>query len=369
MTIKAPKNDVERLCWLQLIRTPGIGPITFWQLLSKYENAQNALSFLKENKTSSKRFPQPISQQECEQEIENHHKKKAELLFAGDSFFPEKFYQLYDVPPVISVMGQQKKWLNKHALFAIVGSRNCSLNGRKIAHQFAQKLGQENFKIISGLARGIDAFAHEASMNTGTIAVLGGGVDVIYPKENKKIYDAILEHGLILSEAPLSAQPQAKHFPRRNRLISILSKAVLVVEATPQSGSMITANLAAQQGIEVFAIPGSPLDPRAQGCNQLIQNGALLAQTPHDILDHFKIFTLEEKPPTYHQTIIPKDWHDNTDDVKTFLLKNLNFTAITIDEVVQQCHFSIDMILSALFELELEGNIVRLPGAKICLAS
>ena len=206
----------------------------------------------------------------------------ARLVVLGDGDYPPQLAAIEDAPAVLAVIGDAA--LPSRPCIAVVGSRNASLNGRALARDLARALGAAGFVVVSGLARGVDAEAHRGALASGTVAVLAGGVDVCYPRENADLYASVAERGALLSEAPPGMAPQARHFPRRNRLISGLSRGVLVVEANLRSGSLITARTAAEQGREVFAVPGSPLDPRARGCNDLIRQGATLTESAADVL-------------------------------------------------------------------------------------
>ena len=264
----------EKLARLRLIRTPNIGPITFRQLLGRYGSAVEAINALPElaKKGGRKKPLTAYAKSKAQAEIKALDKIGGHLLVCGDQSYPAALSHIEDAPPILMALGDISL-LNKKT-FAIVGARNASLVGLKIAGNAAAKLGKAGYVIASGLARGIDGAVHSASITTGTIAVVAGGIDVVYPREHQTLYEQIVEYGLVISEMPLGTQPIARHFPPRNRIISGLSIGVLIVEATDRSGSLITARMANEQGREIFAVPGSPLDPRAKGPNSLIRDGA-----------------------------------------------------------------------------------------------
>ena len=252
-----------------------------------------------------------------------------------------------------------------------MGARNASANGRRLAQRLAADLGREDFLIVSGLARGIDAAAHRGGLESGTAAVLGGGVDVVYPAENTGLYEEIEARGVMISEMPPGTVPQARHFPRRNRLISGMSLGVLVVEAAPKSGSLITARFAADQGREVFAVPGSPLDPRARGCNHLIRQGAVLTESAADVLDALQgvLATPLTEPETPEflgaggGDLSASDIEAGRQEVEELLAP----TPVAVDEVIRQCQVSAAVVHMVLLELELAGRAERHPGNRVAL--
>lgn len=279
-----PLSTEERLQWIRLIRSERVGPITFHKLLERYGTAAAALGALP---TLAKRGGAPrfrlCSKEDAAREYEALEKSGARLVAIVEEAYPPLLRHIEDAPPLLYVKGHVHL-LTKRAI-AIVGARNASVAGQRLAAQFAADLGKGGFLVVSGLARGIDAAAHQGALTTGTVAVVAGGVDIVYPKENADLYGALCAQGAVISEMPLGTRPQARHFPRRNRLISGLSRATLVVEASPKSGSLITARMALEQGRDVFAVPGAPQDPRAQGANQLIRDGAILARSAEDIFE------------------------------------------------------------------------------------
>ncbi len=289
-------SEAERLDWLQLIRTENIGPITFARLLSRFGSAAAAIDALPQmaQKAGRKLPLRAALRSDAEREIERAIRIGARLIASCEAEYPEPLASIADAPPLLYVRGHAS--LFAKPAVAIIGARNASGVGRKIARSLSEGLGASGIVIVSGLARGIDGAAHEAALKTGTIAVVAGGVDIIYPPEHAALTELIAEQGAIVSERPPGAEPKARDFPRRNRIIAGLSRGVVVVEAAARSGTLITARFALEQGREVFAVPGSPLDPRCQGANALIRDGATLVQSGTDILDALaaQIRTVEE---------------------------------------------------------------------------
>ena len=276
------KNS-ERLAWLRLTRTENIGPATFANLIARFGGAEAALAAVPglAARGGKREFILP-PENEIVAEFAALQKIGGRFLLSCEPEFPHGLAALDPPPPVIAVLGHGH--LLQREMVAIVGARNASALGRKLAWTLAHDLGETGLAIVSGLARGIDAAAHEAALETGTVAVVAGGIDIVYPPENQALYEAIRERGALISEMRLGEAPQARHFPRRNRLISGLARGVVVVEAAERSGSLITAQFALEQGREIFAVPGSPLDPRDRGCNRLLREGATLTESASDVL-------------------------------------------------------------------------------------
>lgn len=367
-------NEAERLNWLRLIRTDNIGPITFYQLIENFGSAGEALKALPElSKRGGRKKPlNAPPEKSIEQEYRALQKIGGSIITAMDESYPLALSATDDAPPVLSIRGDASL-LNKSCI-AIVGARNASINGKKFAFKIAADLGAKGQIITSGLARGIDTAAHEGALQTGTIAVVAGGINVVYPEENQKLYDAIAEKGVIVAESAFGAKPFAAAFPRRNRIVSGISKGIIVVEATQRSGSLITARLAGEQGRDVFAVPGSPLDPRASGPNHLIREGATLIRSADDVLEilmNFSGNTLREPLYTNASFIPPPTLAANTDSLPEGLqekvLSHLSFSSISVDELIRACHVTISALQTTLLELELAGRIKRLPGNRIML--
>lgn len=361
----------EKLSWLRLSRTDNIGPITFYKLIEIYSSATRALEALPElSRRGGRKNPLKAAESSrIEKEYEALKKIGGEIITAGEASYPLALAATDDAPPVISVLGNPD--LMNQSCIAMVGARNASLNGKKFAERLARDLGGHKQAVVSGLARGIDTAAHIGALETGTIAVVAGGIDVIYPEENKELYSDIRQRGLIIAESPLGQQPFAQSFPRRNRIVSGLSKAVIVVEATMRSGSLITARLAGEQGRDVMAVPGHPLDPRAQGPNHLIRDGATLIRSAEDVLEVLNNFMgrnfQEPAPPvsSFHGTI--PDEIDMPQNAQETILEQLSFTPLAIDELIRACHLTIPVVQTILLELELAGRIKRHPGGRISL--
>src|SRR5437868_3941997 len=277
-------SPAERLAWLRLARTESIGPATFAHLLSRYSDVCAALDAAPRlARRGGARELQIFSESDAKTELGRLAKLGGRLLASGEPEFPRGLAALDPPPPVISVIGSAA--LLQREMIAVVGARNASGVGIKFAGALAADLGRAGLVVVSGLARGIDHAAHRAALDSGTAAVLAGGIDVVYPPEHRDLYDEITRRGAIICEMPIGMAPLPRHFPRRNRLISGLSHGVVVIEAAERSGSLITANYAAEQGREVFAVPGSPLDPRARGANRLIKQGAVLTESAEDVLN------------------------------------------------------------------------------------
>lgn len=361
-------SDQERFDRLRLARTETIGPVTFRQLLGRYGTASAALDALPELAAKSgrkKRFricPADIAEREQEtlSAIGGH------LLVFGDPAYPAPLAAIDDAPMVLSLIGDIT--LLSRDSIAMVGARNASTNGRNFARRLASDLGEAGLAVISGLARGIDAAAHTGALDHATVAVLGGGVDVKYPRENAALHDAVADKGLLISEVPCGIQPQARHFPRRNRIISGLSLGVIVVEAALRSGSLITARLAGEQGRDVFAVPGSPLDPRCKGTNDLIRKGAMLTETAEDVLTELAPVRGHQtkRPlapsPTADSSVAAAQDHTAPANARDRIGQMIGPSPLSIDDIVRDSGFPINTVWSVLLEMELAGHIERQPG-------
>ncbi len=361
-------SDNERLEWLRLSRTENVGAITFRQLLRRFGTARAALEALPEmaKRGGKKNFKIPAPG-DCEKEIIATQKIGAKIIAWCEPDYPESLHAIEDAPPLLTARGHVNL-LHKRSI-GIVGARNASINGRKMAENLARELGQQDIVIASGLARGIDTAAHQASLATGTVAVLAGGVDIVYPQENQTLYDQLVAQGCIISDMPLGVEPFAKLFPRRNRLISGLSLGVVVVEAALQSGSLITAKMALDQGREVFAVPGSPLDPRCTGTNDLIRQGAILTERAADILNHIHATPrLLCEPPAndFDGGGSPID-ENILSNAREKIVENLSPSPVSVDELVRACGLSPSVVLTVLLELELAGRVERQAGHKVVL--
>jgi len=365
-----PPSKNEQLDWLRLIRSQNVGPITFYKLLERFGTAHAALNALPDlaKRGGAKAF-KAHPKADAEQEIEALAKLGGQVVLRTDDNYPPLLSQVEDAPPVLSVLGHAH--LLKKRTVAVVGARNASLNGKNFARRISADLGAAGMLIASGMARGLDAAAHEGAMDSGTVAVLGGGVDVIYPRENETLYHQLIERGVIISEVELGTQPQARHFPRRNRIISGMARGTVVAEASLNSGSLITARMALEQGREVFAVPGSPSDPRASGCNKLLKDGANLTQNAEDVLEVLTPILSsplsEPKPLEFkNKPTHPVDDRE-IDKARVEIQEMLSPAPVTVDELVRNCQFSLAAVSLVLLELELAGRLERHPGNRVSL--
>ena len=311
------------------------------------------------------------SRADAERELTALARLGAHLVCWGEPGYPAALAEVEDAPPVLARLGRAE--LLAAPMVAVVGARNASANGRRLAHELAAGLGEAGIVVASGMARGIDAAAHGGALATGSVAVVAGGVDVVYPEENRGLYQALTQQGAIVAELPLGTEPQARHFPRRNRIISGMSLGVVVVEAAAKSGSLITARFALEQGREVFAVPGSPLDPRCRGCNDLLRNGATLTETAADIVTQLgpllqgaalpqrRVDIDRELPPAV-PIAAPTPISVDDDCGLDLVLEKLSPTPVAVDELVRQCQLSAAAVATLLLELELAGRIERHPG-------
>ncbi|WP_335684828.1 DNA-processing protein DprA [Sneathiella sp.] len=361
----------ERLCWLRLIRSENVGPITFFQLLSRFGNAESALDALPElaRRGGRKKPIKVFSKSRAEMEVQSIEAFGGSMLAACETDYPLALAMIADPPPVIAVKGH-KHLLNQDIL-GVVGARNASAAAIRVTHKIAKELSENNIVIASGLARGIDTAAHQAALFGGTIAVVGGGIDYPYPRENANLQQQICEQGCVIAEQPFGTVPQARHFPRRNRIISGISLGVLIAEASPRSGSLITARLALEQGREIFAIPGSPVDPRAKGTNNLIRNGATLVESAEDILAVLKYVRIRplKEPDIPTQSFGHSGLADEQEAnmARPHLISLLSPTPIEIDELIRQTDWHPATILTILLELELAGRIERHIGNRVSI--
>ena len=363
--------DAEKLARLRLIRSENIGPVTFFRLLERFGNARaalDALPGLARNGGRAKAL-KICTLHEAEDEVAELQAMGADMLFHGAAGYPPLLTYIEDAPPVLFVRGHAHL-LNKKAV-AMVGSRNASINGRHFARDMAAHLGQAGYLVVSGTARGIDTAAHAGSIAGGgaTVAVMAGGVDIVYPPENDALYQNIIETGAIVCEMPPGLKPQARHFPRRNRIVSGLSLAIIVVEAAQRSGSLITARLAGEQGRAVLAVPGSPLDPRAYGANHLIREGAVLVRNAEDVFEAVRPMATtptaptETPPPAARTPVLDLD-SPGTDSRKT-VISCLSPEPVAVDEIVRRCQLTAPVVRTILLELELAGRLERHPGNRV----
>ncbi len=363
----------EQLAVWRLIRSDRIGPKTFNQLVTLHGDSASALEAVPQMaaRAGGKELT-VMPEAQARQELERLENLGGTLITYRDPRYPRALKAIADAPPALTVRGDPR--MLEQTCIALVGARNASLNGRKFTSSLAKALVEAEYTIVSGLARGIDTAAHEGAGPGNTVAVLAGGVDYIYPRENTALYERIIaEGGAIVSERAPGAVPKAEDFPRRNRIISGSSKASIVIEAALRSGSLITARFAAEQGREVMAVPGSPLDPRAAGPNKLIQDGAALVTSAEDVLKQLDFLHQQVLEPRLCE---PEDAFDAgvafaeteaPEALRDACLALLDNHGITVDALVQELNAPAAQVMVALLELELAGKIVRLPGNRVAL--
>ncbi len=353
---------------LRLARSDGVGPITYRRLLERFGSAQTALDALPTIANEAGRAIVNIpSESDANREIEGVARLGGRILFPDDPDYPPLLLLLENPPPVISVLGDVSVFQARAV--ALVGARNASANGRRLAEILAGDLAMREIAVVSGLARGIDAAAHEGALRTGrTIAAIAGGLDMPYPPEHADLQARIAQAGAVVAEAPLGTAPQARHFPRRNRVIAGLAEGVVVVEAAPQSGSLITARLAEEASRELFAVPGSPLDPRCRGSNDLIRTGqAHLTESATDVLEHLPRRQLKPRRAGVAEAAAPFDAGGlDPTMVRLRLLELLSPAWVPVDDLVRRCQLSPSAVLGVLAELEAEG-LVQQAGSQVCL--
>jgi DNA processing protein len=352
---------------LRLIRSPNVGPISYRQLIARFGTASNALEALPElaARVGGRKFA-AAKPEATHREIEHLRQLGGHYLFIDDPDYPALLSELENSPPVLTYKGNIS--FASQINIAMVGARNASAAGCRMARNIAQELGQRDIVVTSGLARGIDAAAHQGALATGTIAVIAGGIDIVYPPEHAELQERVAAEGLLLAEMPPGTEPRARHFPYRNRVIAGLSAGTVVVEAIPKSGSLITARLAGEAGREVMAIPGSPLDPRSRGCNQLIREGATLVQDASEIAELIAPLDqrVRSKPSAQPQFDFIAEAGDGERNA-IFELLSPNFAAV--DELVRLSGMPSAQVQMVLLELELAGRLERGAGARVRLTA
>ncbi|MCH2095910.1 MAG: DNA-processing protein DprA [Rhodobacteraceae bacterium] len=367
-----PTTEDERVSWLRLLRSRRVGVVTFYRLMAQHGSADAALQALPEVASAAGvKGYRPCPEGVVRAELASARQAGAKLVCRGDAHYPAGLLDLDDAPPMLWVVGDLAGL--SRPMVAMVGARNASSLGGRMAKALAEELSENGFTIVSGMARGIDTVAHRASLSGGTVAVLAGGVDVPYPSENTVLADDIVSHGgARVSEAPMGLQPQARHFPARNRIISGLAQAVVVVEAAAKSGTLITARAALDQGREVLAVPGHPFDARASGCNLLIRDGAKLVRSAQDVIEALPAPRAEPEQP-------PLDLHppdpvqepcstEKTAQLHQQILCQLGPSPLAEDQLIRDIGLPPSRISPALTDLELEGRIIRQPGGLLCRA-
>tara|TARA_R110002110_G_scaffold284986_2_gene499160 strand:- start:17470 stop:18591 length:1122 start_codon:yes stop_codon:yes gene_type:complete len=366
-----PISSTERRDRLRLIRTESIGPVTWRELMDHFGSAGDAIEALPDFAgRGGKRNINITSTADADEELSQLAALDAQTVTLGEPDYPSALAAIDDAPPVLFVRGDFAAL--RQTGIAIVGARNASANGRRIAEVLAADLSADpDVAIVSGMARGIDTSAHSGAMTDSgkTIAVMAGGIDIVYPPENDDLYQKILTHGAVVSEMPPGLKPQARHFPRRNRIVSGLSLAVIVVEAAQRSGSLITARLAGEQGRAVLAVPGSPLDPRSFGANHLIREGAILVRNAEDVFEAVRPMATPATPPV--ETPSPQsrapvlDLGSPSTDSRETVISCLSPEPVAVDEIVRRCQLTAPVVRTILLELELAGRLERHPGNRV----
>ena len=357
--------QAEAFARIRLLRSPNVGPITFTQLLRRFGSAQATCEALPDLVARGGKPYRLAEAGRVEAEIAEVRRAGARYLFHDSPDYPPLLREIESAPPILTVRGDTA--LARQPCIAIVGARNASAAAVKLARDFAQGLSAQGFTVVSGLARGIDGAAHRAAL-PATIGVIASGIDVAYPPEHGELQEQIAQQGLLIAEQPPGTEPLARHFPSRNRIIAGLASGTLVVEAAPRSGSLITARLAGEAGREVMAVPGSPLDPRSQGCNQLIRDGAILVQSADDVIELVSAFDraprsalLREPAPVFAPLAEPAE--EDPADIAALLTA----APVAVDELIRQSGESLSGVQLALLELELTGRLVRHAGGRVSL--
>lgn len=367
-----PHTAEDRTVWLRLLRSRRVGVSTFFRLMNDHGSAAAALIALPEiaHEAGVRDYKVcPISV--IDEELRAGQKAGARLLAIGDPQYPSALALIPDAPPLLWVKGDVS--LFERPMVALVGARNASSLGLRMARALSRDLGAEGFGIVSGMARGIDTAVHEAAIETGTIAVLGGGLDVIYPAENKKLYHKIAETGVVVSEQPFGMKPFARHFPMRNRIVSGMALATVVIEAAAKSGSLLTAGNAMEQGREVMAVPGHPFDGRSSGCNNLLRDGASLIRGSRDVIDVLAnasplAITKMETPQDAIVAVEPQSrTFDDHAALHSEILSRLGGAAVPEDQLIRDIGARPERVSSEIMSLELDGRIMRKAGGMLAL--
>lgn len=372
-----PTTEDDRVSWLRLLRSSRVGPATFFRLMAEHGDAATALDALPDVARAAgvddyRACPAGVALAE----LRAAQVAGARMICAGDPLYPPLLTQIPDAPPILWTMGDPA--ILSRPMLALVGARNASSLGTRMARNLARELAEAGFVIVSGLARGIDTAAHAATLGTGTLAVQAGGVDVLYPAENAALAHDIAATGLRLSEQPMGLVPQARHFPRRNRIISGLAQAVVVIEAAAKSGSLITARCALDQGREVMAVPGHPFDARSSGCNMLIRDGARLIRNAADVIEGLAPVPRPEKPQGAATVTRPPAPVAPPPDRRSLretaalhgqILARLGPSPLAEDQLIRDLDSPAHQVAPALLALELEGRILRQPGGLLARAA
>ena len=365
MSVAALAQD-EAFARIRLLRSPNIGPVSYRQLLLRFGDAASALDALPDLAGRGGNAYRPAPAARIEAEVAAVRGAGARYLFHDSSEYPTLLGELESAPPILIVRGDSA--IAQRPCVAIVGARNASAAAVKLARDFAAALSEAGFAVVSGLARGIDGAAHRGALNGagGTIGVIASGIDIAYPPEHGELQEQVAQHGLLIAEQPPGTEPLARHFPSRNRIIAGLAAGTVVVEAAPKSGSLITARLAGEAGREVMAIPGSPLEPRSQGCNQLIRDGAVLVQSADDVIELIEGFAGTPRS-TFREAATDYAAGDDFADAPADVAGLLTRAPVAVDEIIRQSGEAPAAVHLALLELELAGRLVRHAGARVSL--
>jgi DNA processing protein len=359
-------SQEEAFARIRLLRSPNIGPVSYAQLLRRFGDAQAALEALPNLASHGGRDYRPAPGERIDREVAETRRAGARYLFHDSPDYPALLGETGGAPPILMARGNVA--LANQPSVAIVGARNASAAAVKLAREFAAGLAEAGFAVVSGLARGIDGAAHRGAL-PATVGVIASGIDIAYPPEHRELQEQVAVQGLVLAEQPPGTEPRGSHFPSRNRIIAGLASGTLVVEAAPKSGSLITARLAAEAGREVMAIPGSPLEPRSQGCNHLIREGAVLVQTPQDVAE--LLSTFDGTPRSTFREPLPAGWdaapEDLADAEPADIAGLLTTAPVAVDELIRQSGAAAAEVQMALLELEISGRLQRHAAGRVSL--
>ncbi len=368
-----PLRGADPIEVIRLIRSEQVGPSTFFQLVKFCGSVTKALEMAPGlSKRGGRKKPIVIATRDsAEREYESLTKHGAEVVMYGEESYPRLLQFINDPPPLLTVRGH-KHLLKFNNLVAIVGARNASANGCAFARKLAADLGASQQVVVSGLARGVDSAAHRGALATGTVAVIGGGIDTIYPPENASLYEDIIAAGLLVSELPFGAAPHAKSFPARNRIIAGMSRAVAVIEASMRSGTLLTADYANDYGRDVFAVPGSPMDPRCAGTNSLLKQGASILESARDIINGLtpmgELPLAEPDAAGFYEPVAPLD-EATVEEAREAVLAAVGYSPTLMDDIIVTANIPPSLLMAVLLELELAGRLERHPGARVSLTS
>ena len=366
-------TDRQRLAWLRLIRSDNVGPATFRDLINHFGSAETALEALPElsRRGGSTRSVRVASREETLAELDFAQRFGAGFIGIGEPGYPQALRQVEGAPPLIAVKGNAS--VLRQPAIGMVGARNCSVSGAKFAAMLAREIGRAGYSIVSGFARGIDTAAHRASIATGTIGVLAGGLDKPYPPENEPlVVEMLRENGLLISEMPFGWEPRARDFPRRTRLIAGIGLGLVVIEAAARSGSLITARYAGNFGRLVFAVPGSPLDPRSEGANGLIKDGASLITGANDIIEamapvsRIDLFSPQQLSEPIYEDDKPMALPPSERE-RDLIVSALGPTPAEIDDIIRHTGLPAQSVYLVLLELDLAGRLHRHAGGMVSI--